>query len=429
MCNSENSDLRREPEIFAKQFMRGEVKSEGQWNYRETDTQHKGRQTMKFFHLSDLHIGLKLMNRDLREDQEYILGQIVEKAAEEKPDAVVIAGDIYDKAVPSAEAVEVFDRFLVELREALPQAVIMMISGNHDSAPRVNCFRNILSRQKLYMIGQPPQREEEHIEKVTMEDEYGPVNFYLLPFVKPSMVKMITGTDENGNNLSYNDTVHRLILREHIDTTRRNVLVSHQFYLPVGKQADQVERMESEIRTVGNIDQVTGDILELFDYGALGHIHKPMKAGKDCFRYCGTPLACSVSEAGQQKGILMVELGAKGEAAKISALPLKPLRQLRVIQGSLEEVLGQACGDYVSVVLTDKVDLDVIDMQDRLRNSFPGLLEIRRENRRRAEYTEELKTAEEMPDPYELCCSFLTELDDEEKEILRDVIHTVQEVK
>lgn len=384
---------------------------------------------MKFFHLSDLHIGLKLMNRDLREDQEYILGQIVEKAAEEKPDAVVIAGDIYDKAVPSAEAVEVFDRFLAELREALPQAVIMMISGNHDSAPRVNCFRNILSRQKLYMIGQPPQREEEHIEKVTMEDEYGPVNFYLLPFVKPSMVKMITGTDENGNNLSYNDTVHRLILREHIDTARRNVLVSHQFYLPVGKQADQVERMESEIRTVGNIDQVTGDILELFDYGALGHIHKPMKAGKDCFRYCGTPLACSVSEAGQQKGILMVELGAKGEAAKISVLPLKPLRQLRVIRGSLEEVLGQACGDYVSVILTDKVDLDVIDMQDRLRNSFPGLLEIRRENRRRAEYTEELKTAEEMPDPYELCCSFLTELDDEEKEILRDVIHTVQEVK
>lgn len=384
---------------------------------------------MKFFHLSDLHIGLKLMNRDLREDQEYILGQIVEKAAEEKPDAVVIAGDIYDKAVPSAEAVEVFDRFLAELREALPQAVIMMISGNHDSAPRVNCFRNILSRQKLYMIGQPPQREEEHIEKVTMEDEFGPVNFYLLPFVKPSMVKMITGTDENGNNLSYNDTVHRLILREHIDTTRRNVLVSHQFYLPVGKQADQVERMESEIRTVGNIDQVTGDILELFDYGALGHIHKPMKAGKDCFRYCGTPLACSVSEAGQQKGILMVELGAKGEGAKISALPLKPLRQLRVIRGSLEEVLGQACGDYVSVVLTDKVDLDVIDMQDRLRNSFPGLLEIRRENRRRAEYTEELKTAEKMPDPYELCCSFLTELDDEEKEILRDVIHTVQEVK
>lgn len=384
---------------------------------------------MKFFHLSDLHIGLKLMNRDLREDQEYILGQIVEKAAEEKPDAVVIAGDIYDKAVPSAEAVEVFDRFLAELREALPQAVIMMISGNHDSAPRVNCFRNILSRQKLYMIGQPPQREEEYIEKVTMEDEFGPVNFYLLPFVKPSMVKMITGTDENGNNLSYNDTVHRLILREHIDTTRRNVLVSHQFYLPVGKQADQVERMESEIRTVGNIDQVTGDILEFFDYGALGHIHKPMKAGKDCFRYCGTPLACSVSEAGQQKGILMVELGAKGERAKISALPLKPLRQLRVIRGSLEEVLGQACADYVSVVLTDKVDLDVIDMQDRLRNSFPGLLEIRRENRRRAEYTEELKTAEEMPDPYELCCSFLTELDDEEKEILRDVIHTVQEVK
>ena len=145
--------------------------------------------TMKFFHLSDLHIGLKLMNRDLREDQEYILSKIVEAAGREETDAVVIAGDIYDKAVPSAEAVEVFDRFLEELTETVPNAVIMMISGNHDSAPRVNCFRNVLSRQKVYMIGQPPRTEAEYIEKVVLHDAYGNVNFYLLPFVKPSMVK------------------------------------------------------------------------------------------------------------------------------------------------------------------------------------------------------------------------------------------------
>lgn len=384
---------------------------------------------MKFFHLSDLHIGLKLMNRDLREDQEYILRQITDIASREQPDAVVIAGDIYDKAVPSAEAVEVFDRFIADLAEALPQAAIMMISGNHDSAPRVNCFRDILSRQNLYMVGQPPQREDEYIEKVTLEDKYGAVNFYLLPFVKPSMVKMAVGTDENGNNLSYNDTVRRLIEREGIDETQRNILVSHQFYLPSGKKAEDVERMDSEIRTVGNIDQVSADILELFDYGALGHIHKPMKVGRDCFRYCGTPLACSVSEAGQEKGILKVELSGKGHEPEISVLPLTPLRKVRVIRGSLQEVLEQACEDYVSVILTDKADLDVIDMQDRLRHAFPNLLEIRRENLRKADYSGEMRAQEEMLNPYELCCSFLAELDEEEKEILRDVIHTVQEVK
>ena len=384
---------------------------------------------MKFFHLSDLHIGLKLMNRDLREDQEYIFRQITETAAQEQPDAVVIAGDIYDKAVPSAEAVEVFDHFIADLTAAVPRGAIMMISGNHDSAPRVNCFRNILSRQNLYMVGQPPQREDEYIEKVTLEDEHGKVNFYLLPFVKPSMVKMAVGTDENGNNLSYNETVRHLIERENIDQSQRNVLVSHQFYLPSGKKAEEVERMDSEIRTVGNIDQVSADVLDVFDYGALGHIHKPMKAGRDRFRYCGTPLACSVSEAGQEKGILMVELGKKGEEPEISVLPLKPLRRVKVIRGSLQEVLGQACEDYVSAVLTDKVDLDVIDMQDRLRHAFPNLLEVRRESLRKADYTAELKSEEDMLDPYELCCSFLQELDEEEKEILRDVIHTVQEVK
>ena len=242
---------------------------------------------MKFFHLSDLHIGLKLMNRDLREDQEYILKKITEYAEEEKPDAVVIAGDIYDKAVPSAEAVEVFDHFIKELTEAVPEAVIMMISGNHDSAPRVNCFRSVLSRQNLYMVGQPPRKEDEYIEKVTLQDKYGNMNFYLLPFVKPSMVKNIVGTDENGNNLSYNDTVHKLVQRENINAEERNVLVSHQFYLPTGKKAEEIERMESEIRTVGNIDEVSVDVLEIFDYAALGHIHKPMKVGTGKRDPCG----------------------------------------------------------------------------------------------------------------------------------------------
>ena len=381
---------------------------------------------MKFFHLSDLHIGLKLFNRDFREDQEYILRQITDLAVREQPQAVVIAGDIYDKAVPSAEAVEVFDRFIAGLNAALPDTAVMMIAGNHDSGPRINCFRSVLSRQNVYMIGQPPRAEGEQIERVTLEDECGPVNFYLLPFVRPSMVKQLTGVDENGNNLSYDETLRRLIGREEIDLSQRNVIVSHQFYLPAGTHAEDVERMDSEIRTVGNIDQVSAEILEQFDYAALGHIHKPMKAGSEFIRYCGTPLACSVSEAGQQKGIVMVELGKKGDR-KTTVLPLEPLRQVRVIRGELEEVLGQACGDYATVILTDKVDLDVLDMQDRIRSAFPNLLEIRRETMRRADYGRTYAVQEEL-DPFELCCAFLNEPDEEEKALLRDVINTVQEV-
>ena len=385
---------------------------------------------MKFFHLSDLHIGLKLMNRDLREEQMDILRQVTDLAREEQPDAVVIAGDIYDKAVPAAEAVEVFDSFITELKRAVPEAEMMLISGNHDSGLRLNCFREILDEQKVHMIGLPPRKEEEYIEKVTLQDEFGPVNFYLLPFVKPSMVKQIVGVDENGNNLSYDATLHKLIAREEVNTAERNVLVSHQFYLPVGENAESVERMDSEIRTVGNIDAVASDVLEAFDYAALGHIHKPMKVGSELYRYCGTPLACSVSEAGQQKGVIMVEIGEKDSktSVKITVLPLKPLREVRIIKGSLEEVLVQACEDFVTVILTDRVDLDIMDMQDRIRMAFPYLLEIRREVLRKADYSEQLM-AEKEQDPFELCCSFLKDLDDEEKTILRDVIHTVQGVK
>ena len=382
---------------------------------------------MKFFHLSDLHIGLKLYNRDLYEDQIYIFKKICDAARKEKPDAVIIAGDIYDKAVPSAEAVEVFDSFTEELASAVPDAEIMMISGNHDSAPRINVFRHILERHRVHMIGMPPQSENDHIETVTLKDEYGNVNFYLLPFVKPSMVKAVIGTDENGNNFSYDESVHRLIEREETDCSERNVLVSHQFYLPVGSDADKVARMDSEIRTVGNIDSIRADVLEKFDYAALGHIHKPMSVGSEFHRYCGTPLACSVSEAGQQKGIIMVEMKEKGNITT-SVIPLTPLRQVRIIKGSLEEVLKTPSEDYVTIVLTDKNDLDVIDMQDRIRYAFPNTLEIKREVERKNNYSAEVLSSERL-DPLELCMSFLKDLDEDEQELLKDVINTVREVQ
>lgn len=382
---------------------------------------------MKIFHLSDLHIGLKLYNRDLIEDQRYVFAQIIEAASREKPDAIVIAGDIYDKAIPSVEAVEVFDEFVSGLIKALPSSSVMAISGNHDSANRVNVFRSILSRQNVYMIGIPPERPEDHMEKVTLEDEYGRLNFYLLPFVKPSMVKEITGMNDDGSAYSYNDAVRMLIEREDINTDERNVFVSHQFYIPKGISADKIERMDSEIRTVGNIDEVRADILDRFDYSALGHIHKPMCAGSQTCRYCGTPIACSISEAGQKKGIVMVDMGKKGDV-KINIIPLEPLHQVREIKDTYKNVLEQGCSDYVRIVLTDREDLEVMDMQDRLRSEFPNLLEIRRETLRKADYSAEAMAQREL-DPFELCTSFLKDLDDSEKDLLQDVINSVKEAQ
>ena len=379
---------------------------------------------MRFFHLSDLHIGLKLVNHDLKEDQTFILRQIADQAAQRQPDAVVIAGDIYDKAIPAAEAVALFDDFITQLRNALPQGEIMLISGNHDSAQRVDLFRQVLARHKIHLIGLPPRLPEEYIAQVTLTDSFGPVNFYLLPFVKPSMVKEITGTDAKGNNLSYDEAVHALLSRENIDTDQRNVLVSHQFYLSTAGQ--DIVRSDSESITVGNIDSVNGDILELFDYAALGHIHKPQRLnGQDCYRYCGTPLACSISEAGQEKGIIEVELGAKGEV-NTTVLPLTPLHAVRKIQDTLENVLASPSTDYVSITLTDEDDLDIFDMHDRLSAAFPNLLEIRRAVKQKVNY-EGADIPQEQLSPFELCKTFLGELEDADEALLADIINTVQD--
>lgn len=381
---------------------------------------------MKLFHLSDLHIGLKLMNRDLSEDQEYILNKIVDYAKERRPDVIMIAGDIYDKAVPSAEAVSLFDSFVTDLKIALPDCVVMMISGNHDSAPRIDCFRKVLLKQNLYMVGNPPENKEDHIEKVSLTDEYGPVHFYLLPFVKPSMVKNVIGVDEEGHNYSYNETLHRLIEREDINTKERNVLISHQFYLPHNKKAEDIERTDSEIKTAGNIDEIGSDVLKDFDYAALGHIHKPMTVGYECYRYCGTPLAYSISEAGQDKGIIEIEMKEKGHI-ETSVLPLKPLHELKIIEGEYKAILQQSCDDFVKVILTDQKELNVFGMQEKLKNAFPRLLEIRREHQRKNNYQAVVKK-EVVMDPYCLVEDFLNGVDEEEKDILEDIINSVKGV-
>lgn len=384
-----------------------------------------GGYQMKFFHISDLHIGLKLMNKDLSEDQRYILDGVVKAIELRKPDAIVIAGDIYNNAVPSSEAIEIFDNFISKMAAVAPDMAIMVISGNHDSAIRINQFRSVLAWHNIHLIGLPPQKKDEFIERVELSDEHGKVNFYLLPFVRPSFVRNVFGLAENENNLSYDETIHRLIDREKIDESERNILVSHQYYVPAGKNPAEIDRMDSEIISVGNIDMVEADILERFDYSALGHIHKPWKVLGECHRYCGTPLACSVSEAGQKKGIVMVELGEKGNV-NTEIIPLKPLREVKVVKGSLAEVLMETSDDYVTVILTDEETTDV-DSIDRIRSKFPNLLEIRREAVKREE-VEKLKEISYELSEIENCRIFLNDIDDEEEKLLIDIINELKGV-
>lgn len=331
---------------------------------------------MRFFHLSDLHIGKQLHHYSLKEDQEHILGEIIEYAGKLHPDAVVIAGDIYDKPVPSAEAVTLFDDFLTRLAKIRPQIPVMIISGNHDSADRLRYAAGILKEEKIYLAGSVPQKEEEHIEKVTLKDEWGEVNFFLLPFLKPAYVRRLF--EENPPE-TYSDAVNRLIKRENINfKDERNVLVSHQFYMG----SHLPETCDSETISVGGIDQIDITGVEAFDYVALGHLHGKQKVKDEHIRYCGTPLKYSVSEASHTKALTVVTLGEKRKSVKIEEYPLHPLRDVCKITGKLKEILKEERSpeDYVSITLTDETD--PYHPKEQLETVFSKILEVRIDNTR-----------------------------------------------
>lgn len=381
---------------------------------------------MRFFHLSDLHLGIKLYEHDLLKDQKAILDEIVALTRQYQPDAVVFAGDIYDRSVPPVEAVALFDDFMTQLRAALPNGEIMLISGNHDSAQRLDVFRSELSDRGIHMIGNPPMQKGETIERVTLTDDFGAVNFYLLPFVRPGMVRLVTGTKENGDNLSYPEAFSRLLALSPLNLDERNVLVSHQFFLPDGGDAANIERAENEVKQVGNVDAIPASLIADFDYAALGHIHKPMKVGSETLRYCGTPMPYSLSEENQQKGILMVEMGAKGDV-QTTVLPLHPAHQVRKLRATREALLSGASEDFVSIcVIGAKVE-DMAGLRELLRAKYPNLLELRRER----EETVELAALQERTEtlsPYELCLQFAGErLNAEEKALLTEVMNAMKE--
>ncbi len=376
---------------------------------------------MRFFHLSDLHIGKYLHHYNLKEDQRYILKQIVSYAKKIHPDAIVIAGDVYDKSVPSAEAVTLFDDFLTELSEIEPVIPILLISGNHDSAERLEYASRILRRFHVYMSGSVPQKEDELLQKVTLSDAYGEVDFYLLPFMKPSYVRSLAEESVE----SYTEAIQMILAREQIDYSKRNVLVSHQFYT-AGSLSPR--RCDSETVSVGGIDNVDISIVEQFDYVALGHIHGAQTVGKEHIRYCGTPLKYSVSEAEHEKVLTMIVLNEKGNPPEVCIYPLIPLRDVKKKKGTLKEILENAVDaerkDYVSITLTDEID--PYRPKERLENVYEKILEIRVDNARTRGKLEEMVEDEISDDPFEMFLKFFREM--QGRELMEDEFSYMQEL-
>ena len=387
---------------------------------------------MKFFHLSDLHIGKQLHRYNLKEDQQVILKEVITYAKELRPDAIVIAGDIYDKSVPSAEAVNVFDEFLTDLSEITPEIPILIISGNHDSPDRLKYASEVLKRHHIYLAGNVPERPEEHIEKVTLHDAYGEVDFYLLPFMKPAYVKniFVDGTPE-----TYSDAVKEIIKREKIDyKDKRNVLVSHQFY--VGEKAESPETCDSEVFSVGGIDNVDIGSVKEFDYVALGHLHGAQCIGKPEIRYCGTLLKYSVSESTQNKSLTVVTLKAKGEKPEIENYPLHPLRDVRKKKGTLDEIIKEAQetekDDYISITLTDEID--PYKPKEQLERIFSHILEIRVDNQRTRTKLKEMDEELVMKDPFTSFAEFYKEMqgremNGEEETIMKEIFDKAKGVE
>ena len=324
---------------------------------------------MKFIHLSDLHLGKRVNEISMTDDQSYILTQIIDIINAEHPDAVVIAGDVYDKSVPPAEAVTLFDGFLCRLAERkLP---VLIISGNHDSPERLAFGGRLMEGAGIHLS---PVYDGK-VEPVTLSDSRGDVHFWLLPFVKPAHVKRYF---PDAGIESYTDAIRAAIEYMDLDFTGRNVLVTHQFVTGGAT-------CESEEISVGGSDNVDADLFGGFDYVALGHLHGPQNIGSNRVRYCGTPLKYSFSEAGHHKSVTVVELGEKG-SLHLQTIPLNPRHDLREIRGTFAELTdksfyqGTAVEDYLHIILTDEED--VPEAVGQLRVIYPNLMKLSYDNTR-----------------------------------------------
>lgn len=328
---------------------------------------------MKLIHLSDLHLGKRVNEFSMLEDQQYILSEILCIIDAEQPDGILIAGDVYDKTVPSAEAVALLDDFLVRLAKRDLQ--IFLISGNHDSPERMAFGGRLMEGSGVHLSPVYDGR----VRPITLTDVYGTVNIYLLPFVKPAHVRRCFPEREI---TTYTDALAIAIEAMGVDQTERNVLVTHQFVTGAA-------RCDSEELSVGGTDNVDASVFDPFDYVALGHIHGPQRVGRETVRYCGTPLKYSFSEAGHQKSVTVVELEEKG-AVSVRTVPLVPLRDLVELRGTYEELTFRRFyegtsyqKDYVHITLTDEEDIP--DAMRKLQIIYPNLMKLDYDNRRTRE--------------------------------------------
>ena len=324
---------------------------------------------MKFIHLSDLHIGKRVNEVSMLDDQAYILTHIIRVIDQEQPDAVVIAGDVYDKSVPPAEAVTLLDDFFCRLaKRNLP---VLIISGNHDSPERLAFGGRLMEGAGIRLS----PVYDGTVEPVTLSDSHGEVRFWLLPFVKPLHVKRFF---PDADIESCTDAVRTAIAHMGVDFTGRNVLVTHQFVTGAAT-------CESEELSVGGTDNVDVSVFDGFDYVALGHLHGPQNIGSSRVRYCGTPLKYSFSEAGHYKSVTVVELGEKGDL-QLHAVPLTPRHDLRELRGTFAELTDKAfysaadTEDYLHIILTDEED--VAEAVGRLRVIYPNLMKLSYDNSR-----------------------------------------------
>ena len=391
---------------------------------------------MKIIHLSDLHLGKRLNDFPMIEDQKYILTKIINVIDDEKPQAVIIAGDIYDKSIPPAEAVQLFDDFVCRLAQRDLQ--VFVISGNHDSAERIAFGSRLMDMSGVHMS----RVYDGNVSPVVLEDEYGAVNFYMLPFVKPINVRAAFKTE---GLATYTEAVSYAVDQMKINTAERNVLITHQF-------VTGASRSDSEEISVGGTDNVDASSFGGFDYVALGHIHGPQNIGSERIRYCGTPLKYSFSEKDQEKSVTVVELGANGGAAGgaspeggaspmceilVRTVALEPQHDMREIRGKYEEVIsrkfyeGTATDDYLRVILTDEED--IVDGLTRLRTVYPNIMKLEYDNlrTRSASRVEGRADAEELTPNQLFAALFETQngkaMDDEQEALVNQLIEDIWE--
>lgn len=379
---------------------------------------------MRFLHTADLHIGKRVNEFSMLEDQEYILRQILKTADKEQVEAVLIAGDVYDKQVPSAEAVRLFDWFLTQLNSRkLP---VFVIGGNHDSVERLSFGAQIMEESGVYLT----QSYDGKVVPVRLEDEYGPVNLWMLPFLKPAMVKRFFPEQDI---VTYQDALETVIGHMELNREERNLLIAHQFVTGAvtGGSEDSVEVF------VGGVENVDDSVFADFDYVALGHIHRAQSAGGEQIRYSGTPLKYSFSEIRHEKSVTIAELKEKGSLT-VHQEPLKPLHDMREIRGSYEELVlrenyqGTDLEDYLHVILTDENDIP--DVIGRLRSIYPNIMKLDYDNQRTRRNQELMKEeAAVEQSPMELLGQFFSqqnnqEMSPEQTEYARTLMETIRKV-